>query len=370
MNVLLDFRPLQNNYANNGIGTFIRNVYSRLLTEQRGFDFVCVGDKKYPYPDDLPLIPLIRPKSFDWFWEQFLWPLDMRRLEIDIFFSPVSLGIIRESAFPYFCPAQGIATIYDLNCLRIPEYACHSKTRSFRIQKAAIRKAKAIITLSSFVKDEICRVLEISPEKVWVVGAGIDDEIRQVYRSFRYTEPLYPYPFILTMGESPQKNVDFTIRIYTALRSRGFPGKLHIAARKEHCPEKVQQAYESSAYKKDIIFLGTITTDQLVRNYQECTLFLFPSSAEGFGFPPLEAMYCGAPVLTSNETALSETTGTGAVKADLSSPDSFIEKAHALIANREYNERVRIECKTYADSLSWRTTINRIFSVFEHVVLS
>ena len=226
-----------------------------------------------------------------------------------IFHSTISLGLIREIGFPLVCPARSIATVYDLTPLHLPELAPHTKMKSFQVQKAAVRRAGRVLTISDYVKKDLVQTLGVDEKNIRVLPLAVDEAIVRIFGKMPPAARRPDEPFVLGMGESENKNMAACISVFEQLAARGWNGRLRIIGSLENQTETVRRRVQESACAARIIFTGAISLEQIVANYAGCLLFLFPSRFEGFGLPVLEAMYCGAPVLCSSAASLPEAGG-------------------------------------------------------------
>lgn len=139
-----------------------------------------------------------------------------------------------------------------------------------------------------------------------------------------------PDKFILYFGTiEPRKNLVGLIRAYEILRDRYKLSdyKLVIAGSRGWLDRKIFVAAKKSSFGPDIIFTGFVRPEDKVYLYNFSSLFVYPSFFEGFGFPPLEAMACGAPVVCSNTSSFPEIVGNAALMID---PYNFSEMAWAM----------------------------------------
>lgn len=367
MRILIDYRPLQSAYASRGVGTFCRNIFPRLLESKLGPSLVFCGYSTDTPPAGAVYRTIFRPRFRAWLWEQACWPLDLWRFGAELFWSPVSLGPIRSIGYPRLCPARGVATIHDLTPLRHKELAAHAQTRSFRIQRRAVAEAHRIVTVSSFVKEDIVEHLGVQPDKVVVLPSGVDDAVKEAYERLP-DEPDELKAFILAIGETENKNVHTAIAAFERLADEGFWGDLCVVGAFDRQSTRVRTRYQQSAYRERIHFYGDVSTDKLVELYARCELFLFPSASEGFGHPVIEAMYCGAPVIASNATSVPDAGGDAAVYCEPDNAEDFAAQAKTVLDNEDVRVSLRERGRARAKSLSWDTAVEQLVEMFQELV--
>ena len=198
--------------------------------------------------------------------------------------------------------------------LRMPESPLDPLMDAIALR--SLRRADAIIAISHYSKEVAVREARLPPSLVQVIHCGVDTEIfrpRDVRRFRGAARGLDPASrWVLYVGsEQPRKNFLTLIRAFAELR-RDRPdvrlvkvGSAEVGAERE----KAVTLARNLGVLQDILFLPHSHED-LPAYFGAANLFVFPSLAEGFGFPPLEAMACGAPVVCANTTSLPEVVGT------------------------------------------------------------
>jgi glycosyltransferase involved in cell wall biosynthesis len=310
---------------------------------------------------------LKRPDSHDWFWEQVKWPFDLLNMNAGILHSTVSLGMIREIGLPLICPAKRIATVHDLTPLRIPDLAPHTKMKSFRIQKLAVRQSARVIVPSEFVKNDLISMLHVKEEKIRVLPWAVDEAITKAFDNRVPTAPSAGEPFILSMGEDANKNIGTAIKVFERLAAEGFSGKLRIIGSQENQTVRVRQLLSASTVRDRIIFTGVISSEQVMENYATCSFFLFPSLYEGFGLPVLEAMYCGTPAIISNTSSLPEAGGDAAIYCDPLNIDALAGAAERVLHDDVYRRDFVEKGKRHARSRSWNEAAEMVAVMYEEL---
>ena len=224
-----------------------------------------------------------------------------------------------------------IANIYDLSCILFPHCFTRKRLRDITYKmKASVKRAEKIITGSEAAKADIVNLLNVAEEKVEVTRFGleeifhpVDDEkllpLREKYR--------LPERFILFVGTiEPRKNILNLVRAFHKL-DRDM--SLVIAGRKGWLFEEIFKEVERLNLGERINFLDYFSETDLPLLYNAASVFVYPSLYEGFGFPPLEAMACGVPVITSNKSSLPEIVGEAGI---LINPEDVGEIREAIIS--------------------------------------
>lgn len=303
-----------------GIGTYVRNLVREfagqdtpeqyvLICQPRDADFVrALGPRFEPLVD--------RSGNYS-IREQFSVPLDLRRARVDLFHAP-------HYVVPPLVGCPVVATIHDCIHLRFPQYlpsgAAHAYARLFMAMGA--RKARRIITVSQASKDDIRHYLHTAADKIEVIHNGLDlrfltppddAEVAKVRDRFLLTSP-----FILYAGNiKPHKNVERLIEAFAIMRRTGHEDvKLLIIGDELSKYPGLRRLVHRHHLHPHVRFFGFVPDATLAALYRLARVFVFPSLYEGFGFPPLEAMASGTPVITSNVSSLPEVVDEAALLID------------------------------------------------------
>jgi glycosyltransferase involved in cell wall biosynthesis len=276
---------------------------------------------------------------------------------------------------PLFCPVPVVACVHDVSFLEHPEYFTAARAAQLRITvKRTVERAVRVMTGSEFSRSAITRFYGIDPGRVVVVPnaaapvfrpLGHPESAAWVRRRFEI-----PAPYILTVGDlQSRKNQAGLIRAFAEmLRARPeLPHHLVLAGKESWHAEGVHRAAADSGAAERIHFTGFVADDEVVRLYNGCELFVFPSFYEGFGIPVLEAMACGRPVACSNSSALAET---AAGRALLFDPHSTREMTRAmldLVLDEELRLRLGLRGLEHAAQFTWRKAAEKTLAVYYDV---
>lgn len=275
---------------------------------------------------------------------------------------------------PPLCPVPTVITMHDISYERYPQLFTRGYVLQYRaIMPLIVRRVASIVTVSEFCRRDIIGRYRVAPEKVVVAPDAVDPIFRPLQDQARLAAVRAAYGtgdrFLLCVGEiQPRKNIKTLIEAYVRLRRSGaITQKLVIVGKKAWLYDETFAAARTSGYGSDLVFTGYVPGDDLVALYNAADLFVYPSLFEGFGLPPLEAMACGTPVITSNTSALPEVAGDAAMLID---PDDVEELARAIAAltTNEYlrsvhRQRGFQQVKRY----SWETTARTVADLYRRV---
>jgi glycosyltransferase involved in cell wall biosynthesis len=293
--------------------------------------------------------------------------------EVDVLFFP---NII----FTGFSPKKKVfLTVHDLSFEHYPEtFSLKRRLWHWFINPRKLcQKAEKIIAVSQSTKDDLVNIYNIKPEKISVIYSGVGESFEVIDRNdFRLVaikeKYSLPYKFILYLGTiEPRKNIIGAVRAYNQLRKIRHPElekyKLVIAGERGWKSEKIFSEIAESPFKEDIIPLGFVADEDKPAIYNLASLFVYPSFFEGFGFPPLEAMACGVPVVTSNTSSFPETVGPAAIMVDPDKPDEIYRAMKEILLSRDLREKLIKKGLEQAKKFEWKKTAKEFLKVVKRI---
>ena len=265
---------------------------------------------------------------------------------------------------------RSVVTIHDLSFLRMPE-TTEKKNLAWltaEIQRTA-DTADAILTDSRFSAGEIHDLLGVERERIHPVWLGLDSfpppppeaEASALRRGLGLERP-----YLLMVGTlEPRKNIPFLVKVFEELRD--FDGDLALVGSLGWKTEGTLSAIESSPRRDRIRRLGGIRDDQLAAVYAGAAAFVYPTRYEGFGFPPLEAMARGVPVVSARNSSLPEVLGDVPRWVDGFAPGEWAEAVRAVLRDAEGREAMKRAGVAQAGRFAWGETAKATWSVYRRV---
>jgi glycosyltransferase involved in cell wall biosynthesis len=234
----------------------------------------------------------------------------------------------------------------------------------------SMRRARAVITLSEASKRDILRFYPFTAGKVHVIPLGPGQVGTVEPDDAAATRYSLNQPFFLAVGTlQPRKNLVRLISAYTAARERGeIDARLLIVGRAAWQHSEVYQIAQQSRYCADVVFTGYLSDAALAALYRQCLAFVYPSLYEGFGLPVLEAMACGAPVITSATSSLPEVAGDAALLVDPYSTSQIREALAQIGGSPDLRQRLAAAGVERASRFSWRQTAEQTLEVYRSVL--
>ena len=292
----------------------------------------------------------------DWLWYGLYLPHRVRRADVDVLFCP-DFVVPRHVAIPV------VATVHDLCPILFPEFSDRSIWYAPQGQIGrSIANANFVITDSECVRGAILRIFGVAGEKAVTVHLAADSRFRKMPARAAREKMAEKYgvwpPFAFCVGSrNPRKNVNRLLAAFELARRDG---------RVQH--ELVMAGPDTGAgapVAGGVRSIGYVPVDDLVQLYNAADFFLLPSRYEGFGIPIVEAMRCGAPVLTSDRGAMEEVAGDAAVLVDPSSVPALAEGIIQLATGAGLRKRLRSKGLKRAEMFSWHKAAKETLAVLQ-----
>ena len=370
MKFSIDARGI-NLYKGSGIGTYTENLLRELLNidTKNNYSIFWTGENYEDYKKDNSKI-IFTSKKHGTFYENYYYPNYIEENNIDMHHIPQNgIGLNELYTSPI------VVTIHDLIPYILPETVGRGYLERFlRDMPLIVRDSKVILTVSEYSKRDIIKFFPfVNEEKIFVTPLAANKSYKPLNKTncIEYIKNKYSIdsPFILYIGGfSTRKNVKELIIAFNKIqKSLKKNYKLVLCGSIRDEGIKLQELCKELLMDNKIIFTGFVPDDELPLFYNAAEVFIYPSSYEGFGLPPLEAMSCATPVITSNLTSIPEVTKDCAIlinpfdKDELASSILTLLNSESLL--QEYSE------KGYNNSLNftWENTAIATLKAYEHV---
>jgi len=293
------------------------------------------------------------------------WIIDIKTLflpKYDIYWEPNFIP------FKYVKAKKVVISVHDFSFILYKEY--HPKERVKYFEKhffKRIKRSDIIITGSNFTKQEIIDRLKIDENRVKVIYHGINHNKFKILKKLDINIEL-PKKFILSVGSiEPRKNLLGLLKSYDLLSmdlKREY--KLVIVGFKGWNNKEIMKIINSN--KSYIQYIGYLNEDDLVKVYNLASLFVYPSLYEGFGLPPLEAMACGTPVITSNVSSMPEVGGDAVVYCDPFNVEDIKAKIEMVLNDEKLQQEMIQKGLKRAKEFTWEKSAKEHIRVFKEVL--
>lgn len=279
---------------------------------------------------DLPVKSLLS-KGRDPVKHLFYIPRLVRNFKPDVYVELTHLG-------PFRLPAsvKRISVVHDLTPLTHPKF--HPGYSSFLqkyLLKHSLHKADRIVANSNNTCKDVQAHYPGSESKMEVIYPGIEDFFKPTEDVGILKRLKIKQPFLLSLSTiEPRKNLGCLLDAFEIFKKRtGAPHQLVLVGKGGWKNKEIFNRLENHSFRKDIVLTAYLERDALPVVFSACEAFVFPSWYEGFGFPVLEALSCGAACIISNTSSLPEVGGEAAVYFNPASAADLAEKVEMVIAN-------------------------------------
>lgn len=262
------------------------------------------------------------------------------------------------------CPY--VVAVHDISFIHFPDFFPRSVRWMLETMlPPSMRQAAHIVTLSEQSRQDIIDHYRIDPAKITVTYAAIESRFRPLIDIALPAALASDKPYILAVGNiQPRKNIVRLMKAYTKLRQQGhIDHQLVLVGQALWFSDEVKAA--AHGLESDIRFTGYVDNNMLVALYNHADLFVYPSLYEGFGLPPIEAMACGTPVITSNISALPEAVGDAAIMVDPYDVDALADAMLRVLRNTRLQQQLRQKGLARAAQFTPRHLAERLLPVFE-----
>ncbi len=312
-----------------------------------------------------------RPPIRNIVWHQTVLPRLLNTLKMDVLHVPTYRRML------WSAPCASVATIHDLAQFRIArKYDPLRMLYSRGVARHLAQFQNEIIAISQSTADDIERFFRIPPEHIHVIHHGVDFERfspgdrtqAAVYAAARWK---LDRPFLLYVSriEHPSKNHLRMIEAFNEFRvSTRSNYLLALAGRDSFRSEVVHAAAERSPFDQDIRFLGFVDDSALPMLYRAAKAMVYPSLFEGFGHPPIEAMACGCPVVTSTRGSLAEVVDGSAGIFDPERVDDIAAALTRISTDPEWCAHLSAAGIANVRRFDWNKNAEHVLSVYSEAI--
>jgi len=347
-----------------GIGIYTQEIFKRVVQLLPEHEFYFFFDRK-PDPQFIfskhvkavQIGPQARHPFLWYWWFEHSVPSMLKQLNIDLFISPDGFASLSTTV-------PQIITIHDLafehfdhhNPLLVQKYYKHFVPKY-------CAKAKKILAVSEFTKNDILNKYHIDNNKIDVAYNGFDsNELKQTETTSTSKNKL---PYFLFIGAvHPRKNVAGLLNAFEIFKSK-YPlsHQLVIAGRKAWMSNGEEQLLATMKYSKDIQWIENLERSELMSILQNAFALVYPSFYEGFGIPVVEAMAAGIPVITSKTSSLPEIAGDAAALIDSSNYEEIADAMFGLTQDNHLRNELIEKGKLRAREFSWDVSAQKIAAI-------
>tara|TARA_B100000315_G_scaffold212472_1_gene209859 strand:- start:2068 stop:3189 length:1122 start_codon:yes stop_codon:yes gene_type:complete len=344
MKIAIDVRTLSK--PKSGIGYYVQSLINGLNKFESPYEYFLFSDNqgilneikknqkityiKSPFSHENHLVGDL--------WENTALPHRLRAEGISLFHGPSYIIPFIKKGF------KTIATIHDIAFFLYPDM----EPLKFRIYmrcmiKAITKRADLIIAVSASTKSDLVNILNVPEEKIRVVHSAVNEKYYKLEHKNSSIKKKYNINknYFLFVGDLlPRKNISKLFEAFSLLPERiKNEYQIVIVGGRKYSFKRIENTLKENNLTSSVIFTGYINEEDILLLYNSADIFVFPSFYEGFGFPILEAMSCGVPVITSNVSSMPEIAGDAAILIDPNDSEELAGAISTLVDDADLRQK-------------------------------
>ncbi|WP_446898269.1 glycosyltransferase family 4 protein [Clostridium sp. LBM24168] len=372
MKIAIDARGI-NWYKGTGIGTYTDRILTYMVKKHpENFYHIYWSGNKYNNFNRENTKIIMASKRQHRFFEQYYFPQNLKKEAIDLYHIPQNGIGISENI-----DCKKVITIHDLIPYILPETVGRGYLSKFlKEMPKIINIADAIITVSECSKKDILKFFPIDKNKIFVIPLAADKKYRPLDKEMCKDKIKSEYnidkPFILYIGGfSSRKNVSSLIKAFSKVhKNLDNDYNLVIVGSNKDELGKLKYLCSNLSIAKNIKFTGFVRDSMMPIFYNASDLFVYPSLYEGFGLPPLEAMSCGTPVVTSDVSSIPEVTKDSAILVNPNDIESLTYSIEAILNEKSIQNELSLKGLNRSKSFSWEKTSEETLKIYDKILNS
>jgi glycosyltransferase involved in cell wall biosynthesis len=363
-----------------GIGNYVRSLVDAMLAQDSTNQYTLLTSGHPTREHAFPKASNVRGRSI-FIPDRYLNVLWYRwRLPVH---ATIFTGLVDIYHGPDFVlpPINGkvrkIVTVHDLAFLEHPEYAVPQLAAYLKkVVPEAVAAADVIAAVSHATRQTLIEYFHTPPEKITIIPNGIRSYFRRITDPILLSATRHKFglkhPLVLGVGTlEPRKNHLGLIKAFhkaqSAAEKKQRPAMLALAGGPGWLYDETQRLIAKLKLENKVRFLGRVSELELITLYSMADVFVFPSFYEGFGVPPIEAMACGAPVITSNTSSLPEVAGDAALLIDPHNTGEIARAMLRVLENEQLRDELRQKGYARAQHFTWPKSASKMLSVYQQL---
>jgi glycosyltransferase involved in cell wall biosynthesis len=373
MRICVNASPAVHHIA--GLGRYTQELMAALMAVDSANEYVAFYNRPSEAQVDPPLdrLPHLTTNLPTKPWRMSALLGHVLRIPQDRLFPGVDLFHATDHLLPRLSRVRSVFTLHDLIFRFYPE--THKPLNRWFLtfmMPRFLQAADAVIAVSESTKRDAVRLYGIDETKIKVIYEGVNprffpaspEAISVVRQKYSLSDS-----FILSVGTiEPRKNLTALLEAYRVVRDGGGEFRLVIVGKKGWLYEGFFRRLRELGLEQEVVFPGFVFDEDLTAFYSAADLFVFPSLYEGFGLPVLEAMACGAPVITSNTSSLPEVAGDAALLIDPNSIEALTDAMKSVMENKQLRDQLRAKGPKQAAKFNWESAARETLAVYASVL--
>lgn len=361
-----------------GIGRLTRDLVTALsaLDDETNYKLFIAGAKLSDSPPTLAPNFRWKPTRITPKWLARIWHRTRLPIPIETFIGDVDLFHATDFTLPPTLPkTKSIVTVHDLSYVRVSDAASpRLKAYLDKVVPRSVKRATHVIADSQATKDDLMQLYKISSNKVSVLLSGVDSRYKPIDNSVvnmtmrnKYDIPNAPYLFSIGTIQ-PRKNYSRVIRALKHLREQGYDLHLVIAGGKGWLEDEMYKTLDETSLHDVVHLIGFADEADIPALYSGAECVVFPSLYEGFGFPVLESMACGTPVVTSNVSSLPEVAGDAALMVNPYDVEAITHAVGQILENSQLRDTLIKRGFEQASKFTWENSAKQLQKIYTDVL--
>jgi len=350
-----------------GIGWYTNETLKRIVKQHPEHEFIFFFDRPYDesfvFADNVrPVVvaPQARHPVLFYIWFELRLPYFLRKYKADVFLSPDGLMSLKTK----------VPTCIVMHDLAFEHYPEHLKTSHQlfyrRYSPLYAHKAKQIVTVSEFSKEDIASRYNIPPEKITVSYNGAHEQYKPLnWEEREEAKKLFADGceyFIYAGALHPRKNIINLLKAFVAFKKRQRSNmKFVVVGRMAWNYEEIVKMREEMPFKDDVKWVGYLGVDQLAKAIGGSYALVYVSLFEGFGIPILEALQCNVPAIISNTSSMPEVGGDAALLADPKSHENIANEMERLYKDELLRQKLITAARAQVEKFNWDKTAGKLW---------
>lgn len=381
MRIGIDVRALASG-KQSGVEEYVRGLLTELFRLGKEHEFILFFNAwgkavpDFSFVEGFPHVTIKRFRIPNKLLNVALWYLRYPKLDqliggVDVFFMPnMNFAAVSKQV-------KLIVTVHDLSFEWFPEtFSWKQRLWHYMVNlRGLLRRADGVVAVSRSTADDILERYRIASNKVHIVLSGVNptfhpldrNDVRLVAVQKKYT---LPYRFILSLGTlEPRKNLISLVRAYETFHQTAIGEMVKYELVMAGTPgwkcEELLEAVRHSPVRHHIHLLGFVDEQDKSALYTLASVFVYPSLYEGFGFPPLEAITCGVPVIASHSSSLPEVIGKAGMLIDPYRPDEILQALRQVLIDKELQALLRERAHAQKQLFSWTKSAEQFLALVQ-----
>ena len=368
--IAIDYTPAYE--QGGGIGRYVRDLTSALATVDADTDY-----RLFVSGASTAKLPNLPGANFDFRstrlspqWLARLWHRLRMPLPVEAFTGNVDVYHATDFVLPPHLPrTQTLLTVHDLSFVRVPDAAAPSLKRYLDyVVPRSVKRAAHILADSAATKADLIDLYGLSGSKITVLLSGVDRRFQRSINQLSTIRSKYQVGernYIFTIGTvQPRKNYIRLIQALAQLRHRGYDVDLVIAGGRGWLEDPIYMTIIETSMQDHVHMIGFVDEEDLPTLYSGAVCVAFPSLYEGFGFPVLEGMACGTPVITSNVSSLPEVAGDAALMVDPYSIDAIADAIQRMLDDSELRASMIAAGYEQVKFFTWQRAARQLHQIY------